>query len=199
MPNLGEWIEAQLKKGYSVSQIKAVLHSRGYPSKAVAEVDKIAYTAPSAKTLPGKKIDRKLSYSLIFIIGAIVIGAAYFIFGGNQAKDTQINEAALQEISQPMLEPITTLSGNTSEPAEVYRGILSRISETSITLTDGSKTRDFLISKQNPPRFISGVKPNIGKAITPTIGDRVIALFLTKPQGQEPYVLKVVINDTQQK
>lgn len=74
MPNLKEWIEAQLKKGYSTSQIKAALSRRGYPSRAVAEVDRIRDSA-----LPNKKIIEKSTSKPIAFVG-IVIAIVFLVW-----------------------------------------------------------------------------------------------------------------------
>ena len=42
MPNLKLYIEAQLKRGYSISSIKSILIKKGYPQSTAAEVDKFA-------------------------------------------------------------------------------------------------------------------------------------------------------------
>ena len=41
MPNLREWIEAQLKRGHKKEEIKRYLRNRSYPESAVIKVDKI--------------------------------------------------------------------------------------------------------------------------------------------------------------
>ena len=72
MRNIQEWIEAQLKRGYSAKSIKSVLVKRGYPSKAVAEVDKASYSA-SSKTQISKKFSSK-PFLLMAIFAGILQG-----------------------------------------------------------------------------------------------------------------------------
>ena len=71
MPNLRDWIEAQLKRGYSRMHIKAVLKKHGYPPKAVAEVDRLGFS-----NLPKNKIP-KGNASLILILLTCL---SYFAF-----------------------------------------------------------------------------------------------------------------------
>ncbi len=103
MPDLREWIEAQLKKGYSASQIKAVLSRRGYPSRAVAEVDKISVI----KTSP-KINNQKPSYSVVILLIAVIllIVIAIFIYNIYQRVEEQgtVEKTAKQEMSEKGLE-----------------------------------------------------------------------------------------------
>ena len=73
MPNLSKLIEAQLKRGYTKEQIKSSLIRKGYPPSTVAEVDKIRYSALSAKALPSKKIPKKVSSKTIALISIVVV------------------------------------------------------------------------------------------------------------------------------
>lgn len=72
MPDIRKWIEAQLKKGYSASHIKAFLSSHGYPPKAVAEVDKINLIQPYQKTY-NKNPSHHIAISLLAVIIAIAV------------------------------------------------------------------------------------------------------------------------------
>ena len=100
MLNLRQWIEAQLKRGYSRKQIKSALIRKGYSLKAVAEVDKIAYTVPPAKTLADKKIPKKFSSKTIALI-SIVIGVVVLVWLFNAlpffSKQSSENIAAGQK------------------------------------------------------------------------------------------------------
>ena len=70
MHNLREWIEAQLKRGYSRKQIKNALVRKGYSPKAVAKVDKIRYSAElQSKKIP--KISYKAFIGIIIVIGVL--------------------------------------------------------------------------------------------------------------------------------
>mgnify|MGYP001616393414 CR=1 FL=1 len=72
MPNLKLWIEAQLKRGYSIKQIKSILIRKGYPPAAVAEVDKIARPS-STNAFSSNKIPKNIPYKP-FIVIIIIIG-----------------------------------------------------------------------------------------------------------------------------
>ena len=89
MPNLRTWIEAQLKRGYSRKQIKAVLTKKGYPPKAVAEVDKIASSRSNAVAGMDKRLSNTNRIQMIvLVIGvALAIGtAAYFTISKEPSK-----------------------------------------------------------------------------------------------------------------
>ena len=103
MPNLNDWIEAQLKKGYTRKQVKDALIRKGYSSAAVAEVDKVGYSALPAKTLPSNKIPKKFSYKPIALIGiVIVVVVLVWLFNAlpffSKHQET-INEFGITEIS----------------------------------------------------------------------------------------------------
>jgi len=76
MPNIQEWIEAQLKKGYSASRIKAFLIKRGYPSKAVAEVDRLGLSNLHSKPI-SKKLPAAILVLLILIAGFVMLLNVY--------------------------------------------------------------------------------------------------------------------------
>lgn len=71
MPNLNDWIKAQLKRGHKAKQIKQLLASKGYPPSAVAEVNKI--TSP-------KKDKKKLSLTVVVLVIIVVSLVVYFNF-----------------------------------------------------------------------------------------------------------------------
>ena len=71
MRDLKSWIEAQLKRGYTRNQIKNALIRKGYPPKAVAEVNRIGFS-----NLPKNKIP-KGNASLILILLTCL---SYFAF-----------------------------------------------------------------------------------------------------------------------
>ena len=74
MHNLREWIEAQLKRGYSRKQIKRALIRKGYPPKAVAEVNRIGFS-----NLPKNKIPKRNASLILFLIVIVaIIDIVYF-------------------------------------------------------------------------------------------------------------------------
>ena len=79
MPNLKPWIEAQLKRGYSKSQIKKALIKKGHPLNAVAEVDIARYPASYTKTLPSNEIPKKIPSKPIALI-SIIVGIVFLIW-----------------------------------------------------------------------------------------------------------------------
>jgi len=91
MPNLKEWTEEQLKRGYSKDQIKNHLTGKGYPPKIVAQVDQFDI----AKSTKPKTITLKISLKYIFItltvILLLVVVLNYFLDGEiiEVKKDTQ--------------------------------------------------------------------------------------------------------------
>ena len=91
MRNIQEWIEAQLKKGYSASRIKAFLIKKGYPPEAAAEVDKASYSA-SSKTQISKKFSSK-PFLLMAIFAGIMLMAWLINKGSLNAPLQQINNA----------------------------------------------------------------------------------------------------------
>ena len=76
MPDLRNWIEAQLKRGYTRKQIKALLIRKGYPPTAVAEVDKINIAKTSRS---GNNNHKNFSYTP-FIVIIIIMGVLVLMF-----------------------------------------------------------------------------------------------------------------------
>lgn len=68
MPNLKEWTETQLKKGYSEQQIKDYLAKRGYSSQIVSEPD-----ISKSSNISSRKINNPKNYQPIIIFILIVI------------------------------------------------------------------------------------------------------------------------------
>ncbi|MFH0868227.1 MAG: hypothetical protein V1831_02855 [Candidatus Woesearchaeota archaeon] len=77
MPNLNDWIVAQLKKGYSKRQIKDSLIRRGYPSSSVASVDNIV----SGHNVLGKSNSnrQKLTKKVTIFLGVLVLAVIIFV------------------------------------------------------------------------------------------------------------------------
>lgn len=165
MRSLNTWIEAQLKRGYSRKQIKDALIRKGYSPKAVAEVDKISYSAE----LQNKKIP-KISYKALIGV-MIIIAVLIWLFNAlpffskqssqNIAEGQKPAEQAIIEnqAEQPSgeLQPVNSYTiDEAGQKAELYSGIVTKVSETSITLESTGKSREFPISRDAPPRFVVG-------------------------------------------
>ncbi len=206
MQNLGDWIEAQLKRGYSISQIKSVLSRKGYPPKAVAEVDKIMYPKLSGKKTP--KVSYKAFIGIIIVIGILVWTFNAFSFfqkqyspniaAGQKADDQAAIEDQAEQLSGE-LQPVNSYEINdTGNIIAIYSGRISKVSATSITLESDGRSKVMPISKETPPDYIVGkfgdtsVK-RIVLTEPPGVGATVTHLFLlTSPSG-EKYVSGVFI------
>ena len=107
MSDLREWIEAQLKRGYTRSQIKEIFIRKGYPQAAVAEVDKIGVCS---RNISQEKIsNKKNTHHIVLLILMIIVVAvtAIYIFSN---KGSKINDTAAQQ-SNMAEQPIQTFSG----------------------------------------------------------------------------------------
>ena len=93
MPSLREWIEAQLKKGYSASQIKAALSRRGYPSRAVAEVDKVA---------PPRNDKKRLGLTIVVLVIVVSLVFVYYNFQGEKQVEEIIKETPATAPEEPI-------------------------------------------------------------------------------------------------
>ena len=96
MPNLKPWIEAQLKRGYSKSQIKKALIKKGHPLNAVAEVDKVRHSELSG----GKISKKKYNFIIILVVVAVIIGAVYFIGGDKGVENPTTTEETPHTIGE---------------------------------------------------------------------------------------------------
>ena len=96
MPNLKPWIEAQLKRGYSKSQIKKVLVKKGYPLNAVAEVDEVRDSELSG----GKIFKKNYNFIIILVVVAVIIGAVYFIGGDKGVENPTTTEETPHTIGE---------------------------------------------------------------------------------------------------
>ena len=104
MLSLKEWIEAQLKRGYSRKRIKSALIRKGYSPKAVAEVDKIPSSSLSRQQNRSKKQSPNKSVIVILLIAALFatwLFAAPFL--SKQAADSTMQE---QKSRSPSREEI---------------------------------------------------------------------------------------------
>ena len=73
MPNLNDWIKAQLKRGYKDKQIKQILASKGYPPSAVAQVDKVQSSTLPSEKLPKKPASKHMTIIVSFIVILILL------------------------------------------------------------------------------------------------------------------------------
>ena len=94
MPNLKNWIEAQLKRGYKAEQIKQLLARKGYPQAAVAQVDRVRYRASSTKTASSDKIHKKFPSKPIalisIVVGIMLIVLLFGLFFSEQSSEDVI-------------------------------------------------------------------------------------------------------------
>ena len=127
MPNLKDWIEAQLKRGYSRMHIKAVLKKHGYPPKAVAEVDRLGFSNSHKNKIP-----KRNAYLILFLIVIVaIIDIVYF-------TNSIPKSAAAAKAMYPACEKF---SGSIAECENAVRLSLTRYSG-SITSVD-KKTISF--------------------------------------------------------
>ena len=211
MPNIQEWVEAQLKRGYSASHIKAFLIKKGYPPEAAAEVDKIAYTVPPAKTSAGKKIPSKPIALVSIVMGIILlvwlINALPFFskqvsedIAAEQKSDEQIAEEENLEIKERELRRLQEREAiQPNEPidlgVETYSGIITQYSPTSITLEVNGSTKDFQFSDKIPEVYIIGYGSDRGNHVeTAQIGDKVSVWVIVSEEGL--YISRVVIRES---
>ena len=118
MRDLKSWIEAQLKRGYTRNQIKNALIRKGYPQTAVAEVDKIGYSALPAETLPSKKIPKKFSSKTIALIGLIVLVLVVVIIiavnYAPQSLENQLSQKSSLQAGSPLCIAYPAIQGEIS-------------------------------------------------------------------------------------
>jgi len=119
MPNLSSWIEAQLKRGYSKTQVKSHLARKGYPHKVVAEVDKVKYSLSPTKTLPSKKIPKKFSSKNFLLLGLVIVSLIWLISTFSGQQKTSENDIPLEPIPIAVSEEIP-------EP-DTFNGILQEV------------------------------------------------------------------------
>ncbi|MBI2144461.1 hypothetical protein HYU17_04925 [Candidatus Woesearchaeota archaeon] len=175
---LDSWISEQLKKGYTKQQLKDILAKRGYPASAVEEVDKVKQ---SSGTTAAKKYAKPLALVAIIIVGLIVLWAAdrFQLFSSQKEQGSS-------------LTPIK--AGVNGKAVGTYSGTISSISATSITLTDGGKSKEFSISEENPPVFVIRGSTDRTAKVQPKVGDKVWSLSVTVPPKGKGYVERVIID-----
>lgn len=78
MPNIKNWIDRQLKKGYSIKQIKDILIRRGYSSKIVTQVDSFNIIKSEQQKTKKQKISKKYIFIAFAIIIIFVVALNYF-------------------------------------------------------------------------------------------------------------------------
>lgn len=103
MSNIKEWIEAQLKKGYSKDTIKGHLIRKGYPNKVVAEVDKVKSFSLTNKNVPKKLIS--LSLIIVLVVGLLFFGLKFtaekdFLSLKEVSKETGFSENYLEQLAK---------------------------------------------------------------------------------------------------
>jgi len=192
MRNIQEWIEAQLKRGYSAKSIKSVLVKRGYPSKAVAEVDKASYSA-SSKTQISKKFSSK-PFLLMAIFAGIMLMAWLINKGSLNAPLQQINNApsASENQDSSIIQPSSTFKNANGELVEIYSGIIANQSPAGMTLENNGSVKNLQFSEKSPPVFIIGSGPERGNFLeTAQIGDKALVQLIVAEEMQ--YASRVMI------
>src|SRR3989338_2496074 len=192
MRNIQEWIEAQLKRGYSAKSIKSVLVKRGYPSKAVAEVDKASYSA-SSKTQISKKFSSK-PFLLMAIFAGIMLMAWLINKGSLNAPLQQINNApsASENQDSSIIQPSSTFKNANGELVEIYSGIIANQSPAGMTLENNGSVKNLQFSEKRPPVFIIGSGPERGNFLeTAQIGDKALVQLIVAEEMQ--YASRVMI------
>lgn len=187
MADLNAWVQAQQKRGYTKEQINAYLDRRGYARGYAAP-------SPSSAAVQSGKTNSKASkpnYGLI-ILAAVVIAGIVSLLLADKLQTLPRQSAALQ--------PLNTYTGNTTGRPEIYAGTISKISPKSITLTSNGRSKDFPISKENPPKFVRGVLGDVTSHVEinglPNVGEEVTLLTLLTSTSGEKYVSGVFINKT---
>lgn len=123
-------------------------------------------------------------YGIVLIVIFIVLALLHYFYPGS-------SEVAGSDL-QPVRKYISNQSG---APLEVYSGTISKISSTSITLSNGAKSKEFSISKEHPARYA-----NLNhQPIEPKIGDNATSLFFIEAPSKEKYVTRVDINTLSRK
>ena len=124
-------------------------------------------------------------YGLMLVIIFIILALLYKFYPSSNFEGMNSN-----------LQPIRKYTSNTTgSPIEIYAGTISKISTKSITLSNGAKSKDFIISEKYPAKF---VKAN-GETIEPKAGDKAISLYLVELPSKERYVTRVVIDTSSRK
>ncbi len=94
MRDVKKWAEAQLKKGYTKKHLKTFLTMRGYPSTAVAQVDKVKVD----------KKKKKVSMAVLIPSVIVVIIIAFFIFNSSKTPTQKDAEVIMKEFIQENLK-----------------------------------------------------------------------------------------------
>ena len=170
MPNLKAWIEAQLKRGYTRELIKKDLIRKGYPSRAVAEVDKT-----------NVRKEKKLGMAVLVLLFAVIAISLVFML---KQKDMPKQQDLVQQILQD--EKII-------DPQHMYKGfdtallvahsisgrvvgvnqsmIRLRVNESIITIPRPYSNRDFPVIYLQVANGTRTVTPP--RAIGIGVGDRI--------------------------
>ena len=98
MPNLKDWTEDKIRRGYSREAIKRHLLKSGYSKKAVAEVDKLTYNRDNKKKLSQITV-------ILLLIAAISLSLIYFN-QGEKKEEKVIEKIVKQETTTVQKEKI---------------------------------------------------------------------------------------------
>ncbi|MFH1641483.1 MAG: hypothetical protein ABIC04_01130 [Nanoarchaeota archaeon] len=111
MPNLNDWIVAQLKKGYSKRQIKDSLIRRGYSSSSIASVDKILSVYDTPRKSKGSQ--NLINFWVIVIVIAVIMVILFVSLSGNvnetpaELSEKEVIGGRLFEINNNMFTVLT--------------------------------------------------------------------------------------------
>ena len=141
MPNLKEWTEAQLKRGYTRNQIQTILARKGYPPAAVAQADKAS-------------IPKEKKLSMAFLVLAFVLITFALIF---MLKQQDLAHQILQDkkITDPQQRYVgfntTLLFGHriSGTVAGINQSMIRlKVNETIITIPRTSLAKNFFAAFQ---------------------------------------------------
>ena len=85
MPNLKDWTEDKIRRGYSREAIKRHLLKSGYSKKAVAEADKLTYNRDNKKKLSQITV-------ILLLIAAISLSLIYFNQGEKKEEKVMMQK-----------------------------------------------------------------------------------------------------------
>ena len=160
MPNLKNWIEAQLKRGYKAEQIKQLLASKGYPQTAVAQVDRVRYRASSTKTAPSDKIHKKFPSKPIALI-SIIVGIMLMVWLFNTlpflseqtSEDIAVEQESVEQIGEEEKLEINEEELKRLQELEAIEQMRQEEAEASMGEKDIEKLLELEAREKNKEKF----------------------------------------------
>ncbi|MBI2141653.1 hypothetical protein HYU16_04505 [Candidatus Woesearchaeota archaeon] len=151
-----------------------------------------------AKISGKKAVDYKpLAVAAVLIIGIIVVLMTGRLPVGEKEA---ANQQSAAKSPQDELQPFNSyISDSTGQRVEIYSGVISKVSESSITLERAGSSKEFPIPAESPPDYIVGkFGSESGDRITlsglPKVGSNVTHLFWVASLSGEKQVTGVFIN-----